>query len=340
MKIALITPVSAQSRQGNRVTALRWARILKGLGHQVSIAQHYDGKPCDLMVALHARRSFAAIAGFRCRYPTLPLLVALTGTDLYGDIRTSAEAQESLELATRLILLQPKGLDELPAHLHPKVRIIYQSVPSLRRHPAKAKTTFDVCVLGHLRPVKDPFRTALAARLLPSTSRLRVVHVGKALSDDMATRACAEMTDNPRYHWLGELPHWQALRVLARSHLLALSSHAEGGANVLSEALALSVPIVASQIAGSIGILGEDYPGYFPVEDTAALAQLLDKAERDPLFYQALHTWCTHLAPLIQPIREYQAWSTLLDEVAPCLATAHAYSDGMHASRPSVSCPL
>jgi putative glycosyltransferase (TIGR04348 family) len=317
MKIALITPVPAQSRQGNRVTALRWTRILKVLGHQVRMAQHYDGKPCDLMVALHARRSFAAIADFHRRYPALPLLVALTGTDLYGDIHTSAEAQESLELATRLILLQPKGLDELPAHLHTKVRIIYQSVPSLCRHPSKAKTTFDVCVLGHLRPVKDPFRTALAARLLPATSRLRVVHVGKALGEDMATCARAEMTANPRYHWLGELPRWQALRVLARSHLLVLSSHMEGGANVISEALAFGVPIVASKIAGSIGILGEDYPGYFPVADTAALAQLLDRAECDPLFYQTLHTWCRRLAPLIQPIHECQAWSKLLDEVAP-----------------------
>src|SRR5262245_51389681 len=336
MKIALITPVPAQSRQGNRVTALRWARILHALSHRVIIAQEYDGASYDLMVALHARRSFAAIDCFRRLYPALPLFVALTGTDLYGDIRTSAEAQKSLELATRLILLQPKGLDELPAHLHPKVRIIYQSVSSLSRQPAKAKATFDVCVLGHLRAVKDPFRTALAARLLPATSRLRVVHVGKALSDDMATHADAEMADNPRYRWLGELPRWQALRVLARSHLLVLSSYMEGGANVISEALALGVPIVASKIAGSIGILGEDYPGYFPVADTAALAQVLDKAERDPLFYQALHAWCSHIAPLIQPIREHQAWSKLLDEVAPCLGTPHAYNYGTHASRSSV----
>jgi len=128
MKIALITPVPAQSRQGNRVTALRWARILKALGHRVTIAQEYDGAPYDLMVALHARRSFAAIDCFRRLYPALPLIVALTGTDLYGDIRTSVEAQQSLELAARLIILQPRGIDELPAHLHPKVRVIYQSV--------------------------------------------------------------------------------------------------------------------------------------------------------------------------------------------------------------------
>ena len=337
MKIALITPVPAQSRQGNRVTALRWARILKALAHQVTIAQQYDGKPYDLMVALHARRSFAAIACFRRLYPERPLIVALTGTDLYGDIRTSAEARESLELATRLILLQPKGLDELSAHLHPKVRVIYQSVPSRPGPPSKAKTTFDVCVLGHLRPVKDPFRTALAARLLPTTSRLRVLHVGKALSDDMAARARTEMADNPRYRWLGELPRWQALRVLARSHVLVLSSHTEGGANVLSEALALGVPIVASHIAGSIGMLGDDYPGYFPVEETGTLAQLLDKAERDPGFYQELSAWCTRLAPLVHPSREHQTWARLLHEVNPGLVSAHTHRDGARAYLSSVS---
>lgn len=315
MKIALITPVPAQSRQGNRVTALRWARMLKALGHRVTIAQEYDGKPYDLMVALHARRSFAAIECFQRLYPASPLLVALTGTDLYGDIRTSLEAQQSLELATRLIVLQPKGIEELAPHLHHKVRVIYQSVESVNGRTPKAKTTFDVCVLGHLRPVKDPFRTALAARLLPATSRLRVLHVGKALSDDMAEQAHSEMATNPRYHWLGELPRWQALRVLARSHVLVLSSITEGGANVISEALAVGVPVVASRIAGSIGLLGDEYPGYFPVEDTAALAHVLEKVEGDARFYQGLQAWCTGLAPLVHPARELQTWASLLQEL-------------------------
>lgn len=315
MKIVLITPVPPQSRQGNRVTAQRWARFLRTLGHQVTVAQHYDERPYDLMVALHARRSYEAISRFRQRYPARPLLVALTGTDLYGDIHSSAEAQESLELATRLILLQPKGIEELPVHLHPKARVIYQSVPSPQCHMPRSKRTFDVCVLAHLRPVKDPLRTALAARLLPATSRLRVLHVGKALSDDMTVEAQAEMSANPRYHWLGELPRWQALRVLARSHVLVLSSRTEGGANVISEALAFGVPIVASHIAGSIGLLGEDYPGYFPVADTAALAHLLEQVEHDPAFYQALSACCAERAPLVHPAHESQTWMHLLHEV-------------------------
>jgi putative glycosyltransferase (TIGR04348 family) len=291
MNVVLITPVPAQSRQGNRVTAVRWARMLKRLGQRVTVAQAYDGTPYDCMIALHARRSFAAIERFRYAYPERPLLVALTGTDLYGDIRTSQEAQHSLEFASHLILLQPKGIEELALHLRPKARVIYQSVPRPRRTWPKAKTTFDVCVLSHLREVKDPLRTALAARRLPATSRVRVIHLGKALSDDMARCAQAEMIENPRYHWRGERPRWQALRVLARSHLLVLSSLSEGGANVISEALALRVPIVASYIPGSIGLLGEAYPGYFPVQDTAALAQVLLRAETDTTFYNALAAW-------------------------------------------------
>jgi len=266
------------------------------------------------MVALHARRSFPAIDQFRRLHPTQPLIVALTGTDLYGDLKTSAEAQQSLELASRLIVLQPKGIEELPQHLHAKTRVIYQSVVGPKRPPAKPKTTFDVCVLGHLREVKDPFRTALASRLLPSASRLRVLHVGKALSDDMAEAARAEANINPRYRWLGELQRSRARRVLARSHLLVLSSVMEGGANVISEALAVPVPILASRIPGSIGLLGQDYPGYFPVGDTRALAQLLDKAEHDAGFYQELDHWCRQLLPLVHPDRERESWRRLLED--------------------------
>ncbi|PON11032.1 TIGR04348 family glycosyltransferase, partial [Candidatus Entotheonella serta] len=217
-------PVPSQSRQGNGVTARRWARFLRELGHQVTLAQTYEGQSCDVMVALHARRSFPAIDAFRRQHPKQPLIVALTGTDLYGDLKTSAEARKSLELASRLIVLQPKGMEELSPHLHAKTHVIYQSVVGPKKPPSKPKTTFDVCVLGHLREVKDPFRTALASRLLPSSSRIRIRHVGKAMSDDMAAAARAAADANPRYHWLGELQRWRARQVLARSHILVLSS--------------------------------------------------------------------------------------------------------------------
>jgi putative glycosyltransferase (TIGR04348 family) len=315
MKILLVTPAPRGSHAGNRVTALRWARLLRSLGHRVGIAQEYTDQRCDLLIALHAGHSAASVARFRHEHPGRPLVLALTGTDLYGAIHTSAEARRSLELATRLIVLQPGGVAELPEQLRPRARVIYQSVVPPRRRSVPRRATFDVCVLGHLRPVKDPFRTALAARLLPSASRIRVLHLGAALSADMAEQARAETATNPRYHWLGERPRGRALRLLSGCRLLALTSQLEGGANALSEALAVEVPVVSSRISGSVGLLGPEYPAYFPYGDTRALADLLYRVETDNAFYGELRTWCQGLRGLVDPDRERESWETLLREI-------------------------
>jgi glycosyltransferase involved in cell wall biosynthesis len=219
-----------------------------------------------------------------------------------------------LALASRLVVLQPLGVEELPEHLRPRARVIYQSVPSPSFRATRRARVFKVCVLGHLRPVKDPFRTAQAARLLPPSSRIQVLHLGAALSQDMAEQAGDEAAANPRYRWLGELPRWKALRVLARCRLLVLTSLQEGGANVISEALAVSVPVLSSRIAGSVGLLGPDYPGYFPVGDTGALADLLSRAETDPAFYHALEIGCERRRDLFDPARERESWASLLAE--------------------------
>jgi putative glycosyltransferase (TIGR04348 family) len=316
MKICLVTPAPAGSRKGNRITALRWARILRTLGHRVGIHEAYTGQRGDLLIALHARKSASSVQRFHHDHPVRPILLALTGTDLYEDIHTSVEAQQALEIATRLIVLQPLAVEELPVHLRPKVRVIYQSVPPINIQP-KQRSSFDVCVMGHLRPVKDPFRTALAARLLPSDSSIRVLHLGAALSEEMAEQARREESRNPRYHWLGEQPRGKALRQLGRCRLLSLTSRLEGGANVISEAVTVGVPVVSSRIAGSIGLLGADYPGYFPVGDTQALADLLRRAETDGTFLEELRHRCEALRRLFEPAEESRRWQALLEEVGP-----------------------
>ena len=139
--------------------------------------------------------------------------------------------------------------------------------------------------------------------------------LGGALTDDMKTQADAEAATNPRYRWLGELPRWQALRVLARSRMLVLTSEMEGGANVICEAIACSVPVISSRISGSIGLLGEDYPGYFPVGDTQALADLLMRVETDTAFYDTLKIRCERLKPIVDPNRERKSWECLLQNL-------------------------
>lgn len=318
----MITPARAHSRHGNRVTALRWQNILRELGHRVTLAQSYHGERYDLLIALHARRSHSSIRRFHAQHPEAPLIVALTGTDIYRDLPRSRRAQESLELATRLIVLQPKALLELRPELRRKARVIYQSVAMKSvagrggAHSTRARRAFEVCVAGHLRSVKDPFRAALAARLLPQDSRVRILHAGGAMTKTYAVRARAEMKVNPRYRWLGEGPRGRVFRLLRCSKLFVLSSRLEGGANALSEAIAAGIPILASRIPGNVGILGKNYPGYFNVGDTRRLAALMSRAETDSTFRTKLKTRCRKLASLFEPSREKAAWAKLLADLA------------------------
>lgn len=316
MRILIACPAPPRSRRGNRVTAERWAGLLRQLGHDVRIVESYSGQPCDALLALHARKSFPAIWGYRRDCPAGPLIVALTGTDLYRDLKRSRRAQQSLELADRIVVLQPEAAAALAPHLRRKTRVLLQSARPLRGSPAKSRDAFDVCVLGHLRQEKDPFRTYQAVRLLPAASRIRVIHAGAALNPAMARRARSAMAREPRYHWLGELSGPEARRLLARSHLLVVSSRMEGGANVVSEAIVAGVPVVASRIAGNVGMLGADYPGLYPTGDTRALARMLHRAESDATFYARLKKWCARLAPLFQPAREREAWRALLAEIS------------------------
>ena len=315
MHILIVTPAPKGSRLGNRITADRWARLLRTLGHRVELAESFEGQLYDVLVALHARKSARSVSRFRRERQDAPLIVVLTGTDLYRDLPRSVTAKRSIELADRLIVLQKSAVDELPLAVRGKARVIVQSAVPPRRPPKPLSDVLEVCVLGHLRTVKDPFRAALAARRLPDSSRVRVTHVGTALTPAMKRRARAEMSRNPRYRWLAGVPHNQALRVLARSQVLVNSSTMEGGANAICEALACGVPVLSSRISGSTGLLGEDYPGYFDVGDTAELAELLCRFETDAGFRALLQTYVRRLRPLVSPKREREAWKQLLAEL-------------------------
>ena len=164
--------------------------------------------------------------------------------------------------------------------------------------------------------MKDPFLAAEAARSMDATSRLRVLQIGSALEPAMAERARAEQAGNPRYAWLGELHRRDTLRHIASSHLLLVTSHLEGGANVVAEAVAASTPVLSTRIEGTLGMLGPDYPGYFAVGDARGLARLLERCEADQGFYAELAAACAARRPAFQPAAERAAWRALLAELS------------------------
>ena len=226
-----------------------------------------------------------------------------------------------MRLATRMIILQDMCLNELAPALRKKTRVIYQSAePTTPRPPLK--TRFEVCIIGHLREEKDPFRGALALPHLPQDSLIHMIHMGRAMSPEMETQAKKIMAHQPRYRWQGEIPHWKVRVQLARSRLMLISSRMEGGANVVSEAITANVPVIASHISGNIGMLGKDYAGYYPVENQLALAKLLRRAETDTAFYRLLKQQCAARKPLITPQKELNSLKQLIAEVISTKATA------------------
>jgi len=318
MKIILITPPGPSTRTGNAVAALRWARILRRLGHRVTIAANYEDEFADAMVAIHAWRSAEAIRRFKIRYPQHPLILQLSGTDIYQYIKEDAEPTlRSMELAERLVALNSLAWRVVPNRFRKKLRVIFQSARRSTAPRELSRRHIDLCVIGHLRDVKDPLRAAEAARLLPPASRVRVVQIGRAYSADWAAKATAEMAANPRYLWRDDVPRAAVQSLLRRSHAMVLSSISEGGANVISEAIVAGVPILASRMDGNVGLLGADYPAYFPVGDTRALARLMRRIEVDRRLVVTLRRAIARREPLFRPEREVAAWRELLASLEP-----------------------
>ena len=204
---------------------MRWQRLLEELGHPTNLVQSWQGDEAEVLIALHAQKSFESIRRFHEVRQGAPLVVALAGTDLYRDLDQGDEVLRALEMATRVVALQRSSA--LPRAMHDKVHVILQSAeppPS----PPETLPDREVSLLSHLRAIKE-LMAAVATRRLPATSRIVVRHAGAALDQELGEQARKETT-NPRYRWLGPLPFDRACELLASSRLMVLSSRDEGGA--------------------------------------------------------------------------------------------------------------
>src|SRR5205814_5542258 len=184
-------------------------------------------------------------------------------------------------------------------------RVVYQSAdPHLAHRPPR--TPFRVAVVAHLRGEKDPLRTVAALARLPGLN-LQVLQIGASLDPGLEKEAQAWMAREPRYRWLGGMAHGRTLGWMAKSHLLVVSSVMEGGANVIAEAARLGTPVLASRVSGNIGMLGADYPGFYPLFDDVALAELIKRAAHDRDFYRRLKSALRQRRRLFAPAAERKA---------------------------------
>ncbi len=312
--IGIVRPASGVEG-GNHVTAERWEKRFRELELDVFVEERWSGRDADVLVALHAEKTRDSVERFRKTKRKAPLVVAVAGTDLYGEGAPSDATKRSLSLASRVVVLQPRAIADLPKDVRERARVVHQSVELPMVRPAKAADAFQVATVAHLRAVKDPLLPAEAVRALPASSSARVVLAGGVLDATMRHAVEREMETNPRFRWLGALPHAATLDLLASSHAFVASSRHEGGSNVVSEALALGLPILATRIPGNLGMLGDDHPGLFPVGDARALAQLVERAERSKEFLAELEGCTRERAWTTDPELERESWRALLGEL-------------------------
>jgi putative glycosyltransferase (TIGR04348 family) len=314
-RVLIISPALANANNGNWQTAWRWRQMLKGT-YQTHIAQKWDGTPFDVMLALHARRSadsiarWAKVRGATSNAPGLG--VVLTGTDLYRDIQTDTTAQTSLALASRLVVLQNRGPDVLPADLRHKAQVIFQSTSS-RLMLGKTQRHVRAVMVGHLRDEKSPQTLFEVAHLLKNQPKFLLDHIGEPLDAALGAQARATALACPHYRWLGGLAHEATRRHIQRAHVLIHASRMEGGAHVVMEAICSGTPVLASRIDGNVGMLGADYPGYFEHGDAQGLANLLLKF---PQVQADLLAHCAARAPLFSPEVEQASLVQLVNDLA------------------------
>lgn len=311
-----MTPALRAANNGNWKTAWRWQRHLAGAFDARIVDVWPDARAAgdQAMIALHARRSAASIAAWAAAHPGRGLAVALTGTDLYRDIADDVAARRSLELAQILLTLQARGPLALPAGLRDRTRVVYQSTTA-RRALEKPARRLRALMVGHLREEKSPATLFDAARRLAGRDDIRIDHIGAGLDPALAAAARATMAAAPGYRWLGGLPHATVRQRIQRAHVLVHASRMEGGAHVIMEAVAGGTPVLASRIDGNVGMLGDDYAGYFPCGDAAALAALLLRCRDDAGFLPGLMAQCRLRAPLFDPAAERAALRRLAEDL-------------------------
>ena len=236
-------------------------------------------------------------------------MTLLAGTDIYPNFAPSQQAMAALSRADDLIMLQPRALDLLPAELRDKAHTIVQSATAV---DAPRADQFSAIVLAHLRPIKQPLLAVTAVDKVPEEISISLTLAGAQIDQDYSQRVIAAAAQSERTEWVGPLSRRVSKRMLSRSHICIVPSSAEGGANVVSEAIAAGTPILCSAIPGNTGLLGDDWPGTFAADDADELAHLLTQAATDRSFFDQLCQRTKALQPMVAPDAERAAWRKIL----------------------------
>jgi len=311
MKINVCTGYPLDSPRGNTTTAFRIVERLQMAGHQAT-AMHTDSPPAaDAQISLHALKTAAASAHF-AKHRSGRLFIRLTGTDINGGFaKNPALSQQTIDLADKLVVTHPACLPQIPDRWLSKTVVIYPSVTMPELATISNPTSPLFTCIGHLRPVKAPHLIYAAIQKIPQAN-LVAASIGNAYDVTDSQQALLNTRQDTRYHWHADCDRATALAWMKASLATINSSISEGGANTVMEAIQLRVPVLATDIPGNRGFLGDGYGGYFETSSSDQLADLMRRCVEDPSFVEQLKNHLDGQRPLFSIQRESQQLSTLV----------------------------
>jgi len=221
------------------------------------------------------------------------LIVTFVGTDIAVAQRSRVarlKVQIAMRYADAITAVSQQIADSLNSHGGRKKAVcIPNGVDSAevqtsasRNLPAVAADHFVYC--GRLHPVKRvPLLVDIFKRCIDAGCDRNLYIVGDGGEREAVTSLIAHHRLGDRIVMLGALRHCEALAVIARARCLLLASSDEGCPNVVLEAMALGIPVIAPCVGGVPELVTHGETGYlFPPDDPQAAREYILCVARVP----------------------------------------------------------
>jgi glycosyltransferase involved in cell wall biosynthesis len=164
-----------------------------------------------------------------------------------------------------------------------KIHIVYNSV-NISRYPKKQHEKFTITYIGNKRPYKgfDIFLKSIAYLFkLINSSKVNINVVG--IAPNKLFKQFVNIEILSKINFLGGIEHTKVIDILSVTDVLAITSRQESMPNVLLEAYAMGVPVVATKVGGIPEVLKHDKNGFLcPVNDIKCIANIILKLYSRP----------------------------------------------------------
>lgn len=168
--------------------------------------------------------------------------------------------------------------------------------------------------VGSLIPLKGHATLIRAfATLVSDAPHLRLTIYGEGPARASLETLSHSLNLQDKVSLPGTTPHIQD--ALYKADLFVFPSHYEGFPNALCEAMAVGLPVIASDCSGNVDVVRESRDGrLFPVGDEKALALLIRELLNDPAQCSQLGKEASTIGERFEPTLIFSRWDQMITE--------------------------